>query len=193
MYNQSIEELKSFPIFITGPANQVTSVRAALTLVLAGVLVAPRLPDPRWCIAAAAIVTVLDGVDGWLAHRTRTASDFGARFDMETDALLILVLSLLAWRFGKAGAWVIASGLIRYVFVAAGSLLSWLQRPLPPSKRRQTVCVMQVTALIIVMLPTVPPRLSTLIAAAALAVLVWSFLVDITWLWRRAQIQSRHA
>lgn len=182
-----------FLTFITGPANQVTSVRAALTLVLAGVLVAPRVPDPRWCVAAATIVAVLDGVDGWLARRTGTASDFGARFDMETDALLILVLSLLAWRFGKAGGWVIASGLLRYVFVAAGAFLRWLQRPLPPSRRRQAICVLQVTALIIVILPIVTPPLSTLIAAGALAVLVWSFLVDTAWLWRRAQIQSRHA
>ena len=38
------------------------------------------------------------------------ASAFGARFDMETDALLLLVLAALAWQFDKAGAWVLASG-----------------------------------------------------------------------------------
>ena len=31
----------------------------------------------------------------------RIASDFGARFDMETDALLILALSILVWQFDK--------------------------------------------------------------------------------------------
>ena len=40
-------------------------------------------------------------------------SAFGARFDMETDALLILALSVLVWRHAKAGAWVLASGLLR--------------------------------------------------------------------------------
>ena len=66
-------------------------------------------------------MTLLDGVDGWLARRHRIASAFGARFDMEIDALLILALSVLAWRHEKAGAWVVASGLLRYAFVAAGA------------------------------------------------------------------------
>jgi multidrug efflux pump subunit AcrA (membrane-fusion protein) len=39
---------------------------------------------------------MLDGVDGWLARRHEIASRFGARFDMEVDALLILALSVLA-------------------------------------------------------------------------------------------------
>src|SRR5437867_3690361 len=72
---------------------------------------------------AGAIVTLLDGVDGWLARRTHMASTFGERFDMETDALLILVLSVLAWQYDKAGAWLVLAGLLRYLFVAAGWLL----------------------------------------------------------------------
>ena len=47
-------------------------------------------------------------------------SAFGARFDMEVDALLILVLSAGVWWFDKAGAWVWLSGLLRYAFIAAG-------------------------------------------------------------------------
>ena len=34
-------------------------------------------------------------------------SSFGARFDMETDAAFILILSVLVWQHGKAGAWVL--------------------------------------------------------------------------------------
>jgi phosphatidylglycerophosphate synthase len=188
MYNPIIE-LKAF---LSGPANQVTSGRAVLTMVCAAIAAAPQLPDPRWPIAAAAIAAVLDGVDGWLARRTRTASDFGARFDMETDALLIMVLSLLAWRYGKAGAWVLLSGLLRYAFVAAGAAWTWLQQPLPPSRRRQTICAVQVTALIIVLLPGVTAPLSARIAASALALLAWSFLTDAVWLWKRAPIPARN-
>ena len=65
------------------------------------------------------------------------SSAFGARFDMEVDALLILALSVLAWHHGEAGAWVLLSGLIRYGFLAAGWTWSWMQRALPPSRRRQ--------------------------------------------------------
>ncbi|MEJ1964856.1 MAG: CDP-alcohol phosphatidyltransferase family protein [Gammaproteobacteria bacterium] len=58
----------------------------------------------------AAIAASLDGIDGWLARSRHTASDFGARFDMETDAVLILALAALAWQFDKAGVWVLLSG-----------------------------------------------------------------------------------
>ena len=41
----------------------------------------------------ASVALILDGVDGKVARRTRNASAFGARFDMEVDAFLILVFS----------------------------------------------------------------------------------------------------
>ena len=165
-----------------GPADWVTSIRAALVVALAVMLVRP--PDPMLCVAIGAIAAGLDGVDGWIARRTRTASTFGARFDMETDALLILVLSALVWRYGKAGGWVVASGLMRYAFVGAGLAWTWLQRPLEPSRRRQTVCVVQIAALLVSLLPSVEHPSSASVAAAGLAVLAWSFLMDILWLWR---------
>jgi phosphatidylglycerophosphate synthase len=151
-------------------------------MVLAAML--PRPPDAIVCAIIGAIAVALDGVDGWIARRTRTASAFGARFDMETDALLILVLSALVWRYGKAGGWVAASGLMRYAFIWAGAVWPWLQRPLEPSRRRQTVCVVQIAALLAALLPWVEHPASALIAAAGLSVLAWSFLVDILWLWR---------
>ena len=165
-----------------GPADWVTSLRAALVLALAVMLV--RRPDPLAVVTIGAIAALLDGVDGWIARRTRTASTFGARFDMETDALLILVLSALVWSYGKAGGWVLAAGLMRYAFVWAGSVWPWLQRPLEPSRRRQTACVVQIAALIVSLFPWIERPASAAIAAAALAVLAWSFLVDILWLWR---------
>ena len=48
---------------------------------------------------------LLDAVDGGVARRTGTVSGFGARFDMEVDAFLILVLSgYVAGRLGGLGA-----------------------------------------------------------------------------------------
>ena len=133
-----------------------------------------------------AAVTVLDGVDGWLARRAGIASSFGARFDMEIDALLILALSVLVWRYEKAGAWVVWSGLLRYAFVAAGAVAPWMRAALPPSRRRQAICVIQIAALTLAMVPAIDPPLSTGLAAAALLALTYSFLIDTVWLWRRA-------
>ena len=170
-----------------GAANQITTLRAILVALVAGLVGEPRLPAVAAAAAAASVaVTLLDGVDGWLARRHDIASRFGARFDMEIDALLILALSVLAWRHDKAGAWVIASGVLRYAFVAAGALTPWLRGALPPSRRRQTICVVQIAALTLVMLPSVQPKISTLLAASALGALTGSFLIDTLWLWRRA-------
>jgi phosphatidylglycerophosphate synthase len=159
-----------------------------LVALIAALFGEPPLP----AVAAAAgmtslLATALDGVDGWLARRQRIASEFGARFDMEIDALLILVLAVLVAQFEKAGVWVVLSGLLRYLFVGAGSHWPWLQAPLMPSRRRQTICVIQILALTFAILPPVAPPLSTMLAAAALGSLAYSFLVDTVWLWRHAQ------
>ena len=170
-----------------GAANQITTLRAILVALVAGLVGEPRRPAiAAAAVAAGVAVTLLDGVDGWLARRHGIASPFGARFDMEIDALLILALSVLAWRHEKAGAWVVASGLLRYAFVAAGRVAPRLRAPLPPSRRRQAICVVQIAALTLAMAPAIQPPASALLAGAALAALSGSFLIDTVWLWRRA-------
>ena len=162
-------------------------VRAFLVAIAAGFIGEPSLPGAGWIIASTAVVaTLLDGVDGWLARRTGMASAFGARFDMEIDALLIQVLAILAWQYGKAGPWVLVSGLLRYLFVAAGWLMPWMREPLFPSVRRKAICVVQTAGLILTILPPIVPPASEWLAAGSLAALVYSFLVDTLWLWRRA-------
>jgi phosphatidylglycerophosphate synthase len=170
-----------------GAANQITTIRALLVSLIVSLAGEPRTA----AIAASAagvslVVTMLDGVDGWLARRHHTASAFGARFDMETDALLILALSILAWQHEKAGAWVVLSGALRYGFVAAGALWTWLRAPLPHSRRRRAVCVLQIAFLIVAIVPMVTPPVSSAVSAVSLIALAGSFLIDIMWLWRRA-------
>ena len=181
-----LQHYHPFPHF--GAANQITTIRAVLVALIVALFGEPRFPS----VAAGAALTSLlaaslDGVDGWLARRQRIASAFGARFDMEIDALLILVLAILVSRFEKAGPWVIVSGLLRYIFAGAGRYWPWLAAPLPPSRRRQTICVVQIVALTIALLPAVAPPLSTICAAVALVSLAYSFLVDSLWLWRHAR------
>jgi len=168
-----------------GPANRVTAARAVFVAFVAAAIGEPASPMLAASAAAAGLaVAMMDGVDGWMARRSRMASRFGARFDMEIDALLILALAVLTWQNGKAGAWVVLSGLLRYGFVAAGWLLPKMREPLPDSRRRQTICVVQVAALIVALEPFVRPPASELIAGAALVVLGYSFAVDTMWLLR---------
>ncbi len=170
------------------PCSRVTLGRAGLAAILVGLLAAPQAltsPAVAWgALGLAVAALLLDGVDGWLARRRGEATDFGARFDMEVDSALTLLLAALALAAGKVGPWVLALGLMRYGFVAAAALRPWLMAPLPDSLRRKTVCVVQVAVLAAILAPVITPSLATWAAAAALGLLVWSFAVDVRWLWR---------
>lgn len=168
-----------------GAANHVTMVRAALLALVAALLAEPpAAANARAVVAATVVLAALDGLDGWLARRTGLASAFGARFDVEVDAFLILVLSLFVWRHDKAGVWVLACGLMRYVFVAAGWVMPWLAGPLSPTFRGKAVAVAQFAGLALALAPAVPPPASSVIAAVTLATLAWSFAIDVRRLWR---------
>ena len=173
-----------------GPANRVTLLRAALILPLAALLLNPGALDRTgrwWSVGLGIAVMVLDGFDGWVARRTGTGTRFGARFDMETDAFLMLVLSGLVWATDEVGPWVLLIGGMRYLFVVAGKLVPALRAPLYPSFRRKAVCVVQGAALLVCLGPVVPGRLAVTVAAVALALLLWSFGVDTRWLLRRRE------
>lgn len=171
-----------------GIANLVTTLRVTLVALIAGLLGEVLSPLATMTVAATGlIVSIFDGVDGFLARRTRMASTFGARFDMETDAVFILVLSALAWRAEKAGAWILLAGLMRYLFVAAMAMCAWMRRQEPPSFRRKAICVVQVLGLSLVMLPAFTPPLSVWWCAFVLTTLTYSFGVDILWLWRHRE------
>ena len=170
-----------------GAANGITLGRLALIALLAAAI--GEVPaDPAafgWALVAlATVAALLDAVDGPVARRRQEASPFGARFDMETDALLILVLCVLVLQQDKAGAWILASGAMRYAFVAAAWRWPWLARPLPPSRRRKTVCVAQIATLIVCLAPVVEASWAGLVAGAGLLALVGSFAADVRWLAR---------
>ncbi|SES34750.1 CDP-alcohol phosphatidyltransferase [Tranquillimonas rosea] len=177
----------SFPHPRLGLCNVVTHLRGALTAALAMPMVAPGVLVTNdalaWTwVALAALVLSLDGIDGLLARRAGLVSRYGARFDVEVDSLLALVLAVLAWESGKAGALVLLLGLGRYAFVAAGAVAPWLAAPLPERASRKAVCVVQIGTLVALMAPVVTPPVSTALAAAVAVLLTWSFAIDIRWL-----------
>ncbi len=174
---------RSYPHADFGAANTVTLMRLALVSVLAGILVGRG--GGGWSVPALAMAALaLDGVDGWLARRSGLVSRFGARFDMEVDCALALLLALLAFESGKVGPWVLGLGLARYVFWAASLAFPWLDGPLPERRSRKAVCVVQIVVLIVLALPAVGAPLATLLATGALAFVGWSFAVDIRHLHR---------
>lgn len=175
-----------------GVANRITLGRALLVAVLAGAVAGfPALAPHTGLLALLALLALaLDGVDGWAARRWQCESAFGARFDMELDAFLILVLCALLWVLDKAGLWVFAIGAMRYLFVLAMRPWPWLAAPLPPSLRRKSVCVWQVGSLLLCLLPGVRGSFALVLLGTALALLVWSFALDVRWLQRQHAVSS---
>jgi len=164
-----------------GLANQVTLLRAGLVCLIGGALLASgQAPLMSWSLAGLiATALALDALDGWLARRLRLASAFGARFDMEVDALLLLILALLVWQADRVGGWVVAIGLLRYGFVLAAQLVPRLRAPLPPSRRRKVVSAQQGVTLLLCLLPPVAGWLASAAAATALVCLTLSFGTDL--------------
>jgi phosphatidylglycerophosphate synthase len=168
-----------------GAANRVTLLRAAYAALLVGLLAEGVTLGAagRWAlVAAGAAALLLDGVDGWAARRSGLASSFGARFDMESDALFVLALSGLLYRAGQAGAWVLAIGLMRYCFVMAGWLWPALAEPLPPSQRRKVVCVIVIVAMLTALAPPIAPAAGHWLCLAGVILLIYSFGADCLWL-----------
>ena len=175
-----------------GAANQITLVRATLVVPVAGLTLQPALPTAAalwWIVAICAVALALDGVDGLVARRRGQETRFGARFDMELDAFLMLVLAVLVWRTGRVDAWVLLIGALRYLFVVAGWRWPLLTAELPASLRRKAICVVQGVGLIVCLAPIVPPELTTRVALGALALLVYSFAVDVIWLIVNARVR----
>lgn len=173
-----------------GPADRVTLARAVLVGGVAALAVDSfhRPPPVAVLVALAVVALVLDAVDGRVARRTGTATALGARFDMEVDAFLILVLSMHVAR--STGGWVLAIGAMRYAFLLAGWALLWMRRSVPPRFWRKVVAATQGVVLVSAMADVLPRPLIVVALAVSLALLVESFGRDVWWLWRRRRPAS---
>ncbi len=152
------------------PANAVTAWRAALVVSLP--IVVDDCSRPTLA-ALTALILALDGLDGWIARRLRAPSSFGAHFDMETDALFVLVVELALWRTGQAGPWILVTGLLRYVYVLWTALSRSNPPPAPRSRFGRHAFLTLALGLIAAWL--LPWPSSAFVAAAASLPVVYSF------------------
>jgi phosphatidylglycerophosphate synthase len=140
-------------------------------------------------IIMSTLCLTLDGVDGRLARARGEATAFGARFDMETDAAMLAVLSIAVAALGIAGWWVLAIGVMRYGYVAVSTVLPSLRPELPVRYSAKIVAVVQAVALITALtfgLTHSQRWLPTTFLLVALALLCWSFSRDMIVQFRRS-------
>jgi phosphatidylglycerophosphate synthase len=96
-----------------GHANAVTLGRLSGVLTI-GFL---GLHVPAYVVGLlAAVIVTLDGLDGHLARKYQTVSEFGGHLDMETDALQLYVLASLTVALGTVPAWILVVGIMRYTY-----------------------------------------------------------------------------
>jgi phosphatidylglycerophosphate synthase len=154
-------------LFGIGTANAVTLLRLAL-------LIASALVLPTWW--SFGLVFALDGVDGYFARRFQEETPFGAHFDMETDALLVALLSMTTV-FAGAPVWALIIGALRYVYVVARAL----RRSRAAKERRSTfgryVFSITMCALLLSLTP-VPELVKTAALGIAVVCLFISFAPD---------------
>lgn len=170
-----------------GWANAVTLGRAVLTGGVTAMVVGSDAPA-LLVVTVAAVALAMDGVDGQVARRTGTTTALGARFDMEVDAFLILVLSGAAAL--EYGWWALAIGAFRYLFVAASWAWPWMNAPLPPKFSRKVVAAQQGVMLAVVVSGLLPAPVAVFALAVALASLTWSFGRDIAWLYQASRVRD---
>jgi len=168
------------------PADRVTLVRAVLACGVAALVARTAVdtaghPAPTAVLVVlASVALVLDAVDGRVARRTGTVHPLGARFDMEIDAFLILVLSVQV--APVLGWWVLGIGVARYVLLlatVAGRSTPWGRAQLPPRRWRKVVAAYQGIALTVAVANVLPTPVATLAVAAGLALLVASFGTEV--------------
>ena len=173
-----------------GAANAVTLGRALLVGGVTAMVVTSfsvNISVPL-LVVIAGIALALDGVDGQVARRTGTTTALGARFDMEVDAFLILVLSVYAG--DRFGWWTVAIGAFRYLFVAASWAMPWLTGALPPRFSRKVVAAVQGVVLALVTANLLPHTWAFVALVVALTSLTWSFGRDIAWLHRAERVRA---
>ena len=168
-----------------GPADRVTLARAVLACAVAA-LTAASLGStaPAILVVLATLALALDGVDGRIARRKGTASEFGARFDFEVDAFLILVLSVCV--AAQWGWWVLSLGVARYAFVAAGRVLPWLRGSPPPRRSAKVVAVIVGVVLTVAAAGVPPDAVIVVMLGVAVVLLAESFAHSVWELWRLA-------
>ncbi len=167
-----------------GAGNAVSLLRLVVLCLLAMLCAASR--HGGWLALTLAIVfLLLDGLDGYAARRDGTCSAFGARFDIELDALFVLLACGWLWWAGKAQAWVLLGGVPHYLFLFGRHWRPSWRRPLAPSRRRGTIGMVQASVLTGCLAPITGPPLTTLALGLALLLVALSFWLDLRPLARR--------
>jgi uncharacterized protein (TIRG00374 family) len=136
-----------------GLPNAITTARLFLNACL---LFSHQHPLGLLLALVALVNILLDVADGWLARRNNQSSKFGAQYDVETDALLVLTLSVILFTRHIAGAWVLTAGFLRYLYVLAPAIIPAAGRDLPRSRHGRFIYVLMIVCFMFALIVSAP-------------------------------------
>lgn len=161
----------------------ITIGRSCALVVFAGVVtLSPVAESLQWvAVGLFTLSAVFDMIDGAVARRTGTVSEWGGRLDTEIDSLLVLVGTAAVVWLGRVPVVFLAVGVARYAFVAA---TVFRQRrgldiaPLAPSLFRKFTGGAIMFTIWIALLPAVDTAVTHLLAWLVLIPILAHFLWD---------------
>ena len=131
------------------------------------------------------LVLIMDWLDGYAARKLKEVTNFGFLFDQEVDNifLFVLVLSITLSYSALYFLWLIP--LLRYIFLLMKFAFVWMRSELYDSMRRKSICAITTLMLIISNLEFLSFFLVKLLSIISVSIIVFSFMKDILWLYRR--------
>ncbi len=125
------------------------------------------------------LIWIIDGLDGWIARKTNSASEFGARLDSETDAYYIMILSLLLMINDIVGPWVLIAGLWRFFYAGLIAVIP-SRGEVPRSRFARSVFGLLTWSLAATFIAPFP-LLATALAATGTILVSISFSSSMSW------------
>jgi phosphatidylglycerophosphate synthase len=156
-----------------GYANYVTALRLIIILCIAATM--GEIPR-SWVLLAFAANVALDVADGYVARLKRQATNFGAAFDREVDALFVLVAySYFFFEHGVPG-WVLLPGMLPYAY----RLMAWRFFGRFSSEKKLRVAAQLAGMNYVLLLAAVaaPTEMQVYVLIASACVVAFSFLVS---------------
>ena len=170
-------------------ANYVTYLRLVIMITLLVLILFRSDVDNMYyslhIILFSFLVFIMDWLDGYVARKLKQITDFGFLFDQEVDNifLFVLVLSITLNYSELYFLWLIP--LLRYIFLLMKYVFVWMRSDLYDSMRRKSICAVTTFLLIVCNLEFLSFFLIELLSIISISIIVFSFMKDILWLYRR--------
>lgn len=174
-----------------GAGSWLSGLRLVALSLLAGLLALPRpAGELAWLpFGLALFFNLSDLFDGYLARRSGATTPLGAKLDLDLDGRGMLIVTLLAVRYGLA-AWPFAlAGLARYGYVAALRLHRGRLRPAPPNGLRRPFAGVQMGVATGLLAPLLAPPATVWVSALTLLPFLGHFVYD--WLVVTGRLRPR--